>query len=182
MRLDALIHIGRTAAALAESRRIIVFGSSSLLPTFPELGDDHGGALSKTFDADLIIEPWSEEIGVLLDNTLGEDEPFHAQFGYHADIIRPMATEQFPAGWEDRLVPLPGVPGVFCLDPHDMAAAKCQAGRPKDVELLAHLLSTGRLDASVAEARLRAVAMREAMIVKSHRVLDEAVELARHSG
>ncbi len=178
MRLDTLKHLARTACSIADESKVIVFGSASLLPTFPELGDDHGGPLAKTNDADFIVEPWDEEVGVVLDGTLGEGEPFHNHFGYYADIIRPIAFEQFPKGWEDRLVPLPGVERVFCLDPHDMAAAKCQAGRPKDVELLAFLIATGKLDPAEVKERLYLVPMREAMIVRSHNILKEAVARA----
>jgi len=178
MRLDALKHLVRAAEGLVEPERLVVFGSASLLASYPELGDDHGGPLSKTFDADFVLEPWSEESGQLLHEVLGEDESFHIRYGYYADIIRPFAFEQFPKGWEARLIPLPGVERALCLEPHDMAAAKCQAGRPKDVELLALLFSTGRLDPELVKERLYDVPMREAMIVKSHRTLDEAIRRA----
>ncbi|BCU78261.1 DUF6036 family nucleotidyltransferase [Luteolibacter sp. LG18] len=180
MRLDSLTHLAKTALALMETGKVIVFGSASLLPSFPELGDDHGGPLERTHDADFIVEPWAEDIGVLLDNVLGNEEPFHAHFGYYADIIRPIVTEQFPKGWEERLIPLQGVERAWCLEPHDMAAAKCQAGRPKDIELLAYLFSSDRLDPAVVKTRLMEVAMREALIVQSHRTLREA--LARANG
>jgi hypothetical protein len=178
MRLDSLKHLVRVAESLAEPERIVVLGSASLLAKFPELGDDHGGPLAKTFDADFIPEPWVEENGRLLHDTLAEDEPFHLRFGYYADILRPNITELFPKGWEERLVPLSGFERVFCLETHDMAAAKCQAGRPKDIELLALLISTGRLDPKLVTERLFEVAMREAMIVTSHRCLADAVALA----
>ncbi len=178
MCLDSLKHLVRVAESLVEPERIVVFGSASLLPTFPELGDDHAGPLSKTFDADFIPEPWNEETGQLLHDTLGRNEPFHIRFGYYADIVRPIATEMFPQGWEERLVPLPGTEKAFCLEPHDMAAAKCQAGRPKDIELLALLISTNRLDSALVTKRLFDVPMREALIVTSHRALDAAVARA----
>jgi hypothetical protein len=181
MRLDSLKHLARAAWGLVEAERIVVFGSASLLATYPELGDDHGGPLAKTFDADFVPEPWSEESGQLLHETLGEEEAFHIRYGYYADIIRPFAFEQFPKGWEDRLVPVPDVERAFCLEPHDMAAAKCQAGRPKDVELLALLFSTGRLDPTLVKERLYDVSMREAMIVTSHRTLDQAINEASRS-
>ena len=127
MRLDTLKHLGRAVAGMSEADRVIVFGSASLLATFPELGDDYDGPLTKTFDADFIPEPFVEEMGQLLDATFGRDRRFHSHFGYYADIVRPFAFEEFPEGWENRLLPLPGVERVFCLDPHDMAAAKCQA-------------------------------------------------------
>ncbi|WP_367874055.1 DUF6036 family nucleotidyltransferase [Luteolibacter sp. Populi] len=175
MRLDSLKHLARVVAATSEAERVIVFGSASLLPTFPDLGDDFGGPLTKTFDADFIPTPFEEEMGQLLDATFGKDHRFHVHFGYYADIVRPFAFEDFPKGWEERLVPLPDVERVFCLEPHDMAAAKCQAGRLKDIELLALLFSTGRLDPAEVKERLYLVPMREAMIVRSHNILKEAV-------
>lgn len=182
MRLDSLKHLARVASSLAETERLVVFGSASLLATFPDLGDDYGGPLSKTFDADFVPEPWDDEMGHLLHEVLGKNEDFHIHFGYYADIIRPVVFEQFPKGWEDRLVPVPGVERALCLDPHDMAAAKCQAGRPKDIELLALLFATGRLTQGLVRERLREVPMREAAIVTSHRVLDEAIRRAGDPG
>lgn len=178
MRLDTLKHLARAVSGTSEAERVVVFGSASLLMRFPELGDDHGGPLRNTFDADFIPTPFDEEMGQLLHLTFGKGRPFHVHFGYYADIIRPLAFEEFPKGWDERLVPLSGVERVFCLEPHDMAAAKCQAGRPKDIELLALLIATGRLDPAEITERLYLVPMREAMIVKSHNVLKEAVARA----
>jgi hypothetical protein len=118
----------------------------------------------------------------LLHDILSEDESFHLRFGYYADVLRPLISDLFPKGWEERLVSLPGMERVFCLEAHDMAAAKCQAGRPKDIELLALLISTGRLDPKLVTERLFQVAMREAMIVKSHQCLADAVALAAQDG
>jgi hypothetical protein len=182
MRLDSLKHLARAASSLAEPERLVVFGSASLLATFPELGDDHGGPLAKTFDADFVPEPWDDERAHLLHVTLGKNEEFHIHFGYYADIIKPVVFEQFPKGWEERLIPVPGVEHALCLDPHDMAAAKCQAGRPKDIELLVLLLTTGRLKPDLVRERLREVPMREATIVTSHRVLDEVILRAGGAG
>jgi len=178
MRLDTLKHLARVVLNTAEAEKVVVFGSASLLPLFPELGDDHGGPLSRTFDADMIPLPFSEDVGMMLHKTFGESRAFHLHFGYYADIVRPEISDMFPKGWEERLIPVPDVDGAFCIEPHDMAAAKCQAGRPKDVELLALLISTWRIDPKLVTERLFAVAMREAMIVKSHRCLADAVELA----
>jgi len=148
---------------------------------FPDLGDDHGGPLAKTFDADMVPLPFEEEVGIMLHKMFGEDRAFHDHFGYYADIVRPFAFDQFPKGWDERLLPVPDVERAFCLEPHDMAAAKCQAGRPKDIELLAFLFSTGRLDPKLVKERLYDVPMREAMIVTSHRTLDQAMKEASRS-
>jgi len=39
MRLDSLKHIARAVAAMLDGDRLVVFGSASLLASFPELGD-----------------------------------------------------------------------------------------------------------------------------------------------
>jgi hypothetical protein len=44
------------------------------------------------------------------------------------------------------------------------------------------LISTGRLDSAIVKERLYEVAMREAMIVRSHNTLQEAVDLASQKG
>jgi len=178
MRLDTLKHLAAAVAGVSEAEKVIIFGSASLLSSFPDLGDDYGGPLARTFDADMIPLPFAEEMGNLLHLTFGESRAFHHHFGYYADIVRPLIFELFPKGWEDRLIPLHGVERVFCLEPHDVAAAKCQAGRPKDVDLLALLIASGRLIPSLVTERLFGVPMREAMIVRSHQILKEAVDKA----
>ena len=178
MRLDTLKHLARVVLDTSEAEKIVIFGSASLLPPFPELGDDHGGPLAKTFDADMVPLPFEEDVGIMLHKMFGQDRAFHDHFGYYADIVRPFAFEQFPRGWEERLIPVPGIERAFCLEPHDMAAAKCQAGRLKDIELLAFLFSTGRLEPKLVKERLYDVPMRETMIVISHRTLNEAIQRA----
>ena len=68
-------------------------------------------------------------------NAIGQDSPFHEQFGYYADPVEE-GTATLPAGWKGRLIDLApgdtdGVRGL-CLDPHDLAIAKYVAGREKD--------------------------------------------------
>ena len=66
-------------------------------------------------------------------------------------------------GRKDRVEP------VFCLEPHDLAAAKLQAGRPKDISLLRALLETHRLNAALVRERLRLLRLDEAAMVAIHR-------------
>lgn len=75
-------------------------------------------------DADFVLDPFDETTGKTVGDAIGAEADFASQFGYYADIVRPIGCENFPPGWEDRLIPLEGVPNVFCLEPHDMAAAK----------------------------------------------------------
>ena len=112
----------------------------------------------------------------MLHDALGADEEFHVRFGYYADILRPMAVEDFTPGWEERLVPLPGFDGsVFCLDPYDMAVCKLRAGRPKDTALLVHLLKAGLMNRADLKARLDATPLRGAMVVTAYRCFHEVV-------
>ena len=71
MRLDTLKHLARVVLSAAEPEKVVVFGSASLLPLFPDLGDDHGGPLSRTFDADMIPLPFAEDRGMMLLKTFG---------------------------------------------------------------------------------------------------------------
>jgi len=178
MRLGALKHMADVVRAMVRPGRIVVIGSSSLFASFPEI-DVEDGPLAKTNDADLIVLPFDEQVGTMLHDTLGVDEEFHQRNGYYADILRPIGMEELTPGWEERLVPLPGMEDlVFCLHPKDMAVCKLRAGRPKDVALLAVLIRKGLLDAADLRTHLRETPMREAVILRSHRRLDQVREEA----
>jgi len=56
MELQALIHLISAVQERAEGRRILLFGSSSLLASFPE-ADPIGIGVAVTIDADFFIEP-----------------------------------------------------------------------------------------------------------------------------
>jgi hypothetical protein len=96
MRLDSLKHLVRAVAAMLDGDRLVVFGSASLLASFPELGDLEGSPLLQTYDADVIPYPFEEEVGMMLDESFGEDRVFNQPLGYHADIVRPKVTETIP--------------------------------------------------------------------------------------
>jgi len=178
MRLDSLKHIALAVRAMLDGDRLIVFGSASLLAKFPELGEVDGSPLLRTYDADIIPYPFEEEVGMMLDESFGEERVFHQRFGYYADIVRPRVTETFPKNWESRLISLDGVDSVFCLDPHDMAAAKCLVGRDKDRNQLIYLLNEGYLDPLILKSRVEELELVPKMIIKVHRVLDELLEVA----
>ena len=167
MRLDSLIHITKAVTAMLEGERLIVFGSASLLASFPELGEMVGSPLLTTYDADIIPYPFEEEVGMLLDEAFGEDRKFHQRYGYHADIVRPKVTETFPVEWENRLVPLAGLESVFCLDPYDMAAAKCLIGRNKDRNQLNFLIEKNYLDTDLLKRRVAEINISSALVEKA---------------
>jgi len=178
MRLGALKHMAEVVRAMARPGRIVVIGSSSLFASFPEI-DIEDGPLANTNDADFVLLPFDEQVGTMLHDSLGADEEFHQRHGYYADILRPIGLEDLTPGWEERLVPLPGMEDlVFCLHPMDMAVCKLRAGRPKDVTLLATLVRKGLLDGMQLREHLTNTPMREAVIVKSHQCLDKVREQA----
>jgi hypothetical protein len=151
MRLQSLNHLIEVVRAVALPTRVLLLGSSSLLPEHPELGEP-GRVLEVTTDADFLLEPSSEALAESLQVAAGRESAFMAQFGYYADILRPAIVETLPAGWETRLRPVPGYPNVFALDAYDLALVKLIIGRQKDLDLLRGLLRFGVLEAE----RLRA--------------------------
>lgn len=175
MRVEALKHMAAVALAITRGGRIIVFGSSSLLGTVPD-ADQRFELVRRSLDADFILDPFDDLVARVAQDALGADTEFERQFGYHADIVRPMVFENFPSGWEDRLKPLDGCAGVFCLEPHDMAVAKLFAGRTKDITLLAELIRENLLDVDLLSKRLLDMPMTEAWIVRTNLKLCEAAE------
>lgn len=167
MHVGGLKRLLAVARGFAPGRKLVILGSASLLPKHPELGDP-GQPLATSLDADFVIQGIEDELAVALIDAVGVRSTFSRFTGFHADILRPDITELFPPGWEERLEPMPGFEGVFCLDPGDLAVAKLHAGRPKDIDLLAHLLREGILDASTVRARLDATPLREKDVVKLH--------------
>ena len=88
----------------------------------------------RSAEVDLIAKDRSARTEWL--NAIGQDSPFHEQFGYYADPVDE-GTATLPAGWKGRLINLPagdteGVRGL-CLEPHDLAIAKYVARREKDL-------------------------------------------------
>ena len=76
----------------------------------------------------------------------------------------PKITETFPRGWDERLLALEGVPGAYCLEPHDMAAAKCLVGRDKDRDQLRYLIVAGFLQEETILSRVKTVPIPEKVI------------------
>ena len=81
--------------------------------------------------------------GGQLPRRIGQRSKFFNQHGYYLDCVDPgLAT--LPDGWTERLIPFrtPRTGGVtaWCLDPHDLFAAKLAAWRVKDQLFLAAML------------------------------------------
>jgi len=181
MRLQALKHLASAITALAPGMKLIVFGSTSALGTYPDLCETTD-VYEVTQDADFVFEPWDEKLGLVLRESLGKESLFFDHYEYYADINRPVIFDNFPPDFRDRLVPLEGCSNVWALDPHDMAVAKLWAGRPKDLKLLSILLATDRLDEAKVRRLLWSVEMEEKWIVKTNRFFDEVVVAAQALG
>lgn len=151
-----------------KSDRIIILGSSSLLATFPELGEQ-GSPLETTYDVDCLLEPINRDLALRLAAEFGINAGFHAKHGYHADILHPTIVESLPPGWEARLVAVDGFDNVFALDPYDLAAVKVVVGREKDLALVRGLLGLGKITADGLRERLHAMLLGEKEIFRAGR-------------
>lgn len=156
MKKHQLDHLLRAAGRITGEKQFIIIGSQSLHGKHPDLPDE----LVASAEADLIAKGDVQRTAWL--NAIGQDSPFHVEFGYYADPVEE-GTATLPAGWKGRLVNLPagdtdGVRGL-CLDPHDLAIAKYVARREKDLVFNRELARRGivfqdRLLARLAKTRL----------------------------
>jgi hypothetical protein len=125
-----LEHIIGAAAAISDDTEIVVFGSQAILGSIPDapadlLFSNEAGVFPKNHP-----ERWE-----LIDGAMGELSAFHDTFGYYAQGIE-VGTALLPVAWATRLVPVctaatRGATG-YCLELHDLLAAKYLANREKD--------------------------------------------------
>jgi hypothetical protein len=130
MKKQQLDHVLRAAGRITGQKQFVIVGSQSLHGKHPDLADD----IVRSAEVDLVAKGDVRKTEWL--NAIGQDSPFHEQFGYYADPVDE-TTSVLPKGWKSRLVNLPvgdtgGVTGL-CLDPHDLAIAKYAARREKDL-------------------------------------------------
>jgi hypothetical protein len=149
MKKHQVDHILRTAGRITGKKRFVIIGSQSLHGRYPDLADE----ILSSAEVDLLAMR-SDRAEWL--NVIGQDSPFHQEFGYYADPVEE-GTAILPSGWKNRLVNLPpgdteGVRGL-CLEPHDLAISKYVAGRDKDRRFNRALVERG----IVERARLLAL-------------------------
>lgn len=181
MDFQTLIHLATEVTSRAPEATVVVFGSSSAFASYPSLAEDVV-QYQNTQDADFVPQPMTEALYRSLHEAMGKESAFHQAHSYYADINGPRAFECFPAGFRDRLVPLPGVANVFALEPNDMAVAKVIAGRPKDIQMLSVLLAKGYLDEATNRRQLWFMEMDDKLIVRCDQVLKAIVAAARELG
>jgi hypothetical protein len=147
MKKQQVDHILRAAGRLTGERQFVIIGSQSLHGKYPDIADD----IVRSVEVDLIAKQNPSRTEWL--NVIGQDSPFHQNFGYYADPVDE-TTAILPKGWKGRLVTLApgdteGVSGL-CLDPHDLVIAKYVAGREKDLAFNREIVARG----IVAQERL----------------------------
>src|SRR5450432_4079764 len=145
MKKQQLDHVLRAAGRITGEKQFVIIGSQSLHGSYPDLADD----IVRSAEVDLIVKREPRRTEWL--NVIGQDSPFHEQFGYYADPVDEN-TAVLPKGWKGRLVNLPpgdteGVRGL-CLEPHDLAIAKYVAGREKDTVFTCALAARGMVEKS----------------------------------
>jgi Nucleotidyltransferase of unknown function (DUF6036) len=122
-----LEHVIRAAAAVSDDREIVVIGSQAVLGQFPDAPPE----MLMSMEVDVFPRHHPERAG-LIEGSIGELSPFHETFGYYAEGVSPH-TAKLPAGWEERLVPVPvGDVRGLCLEINDLVLSKWAAGREKD--------------------------------------------------
>jgi len=168
-----LEHVLRAASTIVAERDFLVVGSAAVLGTF----DDDQLPFEATRSDEADLAPYNDPDGeksLLVEGSLGQGSQFHATFGYYADGVD-FRTAMAPTGWQERLVSF-ATPGCgegrgWCLERHDLAAAKLAAGRQKDYEFVEALLGVGLLDLATIAARLE--------LLPRHRVLPGFLAKAR---
>jgi hypothetical protein len=174
MLFQSLEHLAKAALVLSQSEKIFVLGSSSILASFPELGE--AGLLDNTFDAGFLLAPVSKGIFDLLKESIGEGSLFEKEKGYYADILHPSIVETLPPGWEERLVAVAGFGNVFALEPMDLAVVKVVVGREKDLALVRRLLELGKIGVAELKERWGTMALGEREMFRSRRNLEKVTE------
>ncbi len=165
-----------------DEKVVLVLGSQSILGSV----ENASGKLLLSMEAD-VFPLRAPEKTELVNGSIGEISQFHETFGYYAHGILPDSCP-LPNGWEKRLSLINnantnGISGL-CLSAADLACSKLAAGRPKDLDYVTEMLSTGivktfdlgKLITELPRAEHRLSAQRSLQIVE-HRV--QFLEIAR---
>ena len=139
MKKHHLDHVLRAAGRITGEKQFVIIGSQSLHGKYPDLVDE----IVSSAEVDLLAKG---DVATEWLNAIGQDSPFHEEFGYYADPVDE-GTAILSAGWRARLVNLPpgdteGVKGL-CLEPHDLVLSKYVARREKDLVFNRGLVTRG---------------------------------------
>ena len=194
MNLESLGAIIRAIRDIEPSRRIIVFGSSSFLASFPNDSPSSLG-VEVTIDADIFLDPDDEDVRTTLLRKLGQGRQYHLENGFYCDFVDARADGWFPRGWKRRLIPFNGFHQVFAMRASDVAAAKLAATAHsrvdvrmarrehdrgmKDIETVVALLSAGHLNDFEITESIRSIEMEPAYISELAVIFEDVQRLVR---
>jgi hypothetical protein len=159
MKRSEFEHAVRAAASVLGVSEVLVIGSQAL---HASLTGNLPPEAARSVEADIAAMKGDRDGAKadLIDGSIGEASMFHATFGYYAQGVVE-TTAILPAGWRKRLVRFetPGTRGVvaWCLEPHDLWVSKAIAGRPKDNEFCAALVTRELVKPRVLRQRLAKV-------------------------
>jgi len=156
MRYDQLEHAIRAACDIAGDTELLIFGSQSILATFPEAPE----ALRASIEVDVQSKN-RPEMTDFIDGALGQDSMFHATHGFYVHGVS-IEIATLPDGWLERTVAVSHPVGTRggtgqCLEAHDLAASKLVAYREKDRVFVTTLLIEGLIDGQILLARIHAL-------------------------
>jgi hypothetical protein len=165
MRRDQLEHAIRAACQIIDAPEVIVVGSQAILGTFRE--EDLPPEATMSLEVDILpIADDNDEVirlGDMLEGQAGELSMFETTHGFSIDGID-LSTSALPKGWRERLIrvqnantaPPSGEPQFtgWCLEKHDLCAAKLCAFREKDRNFVSALIRAELVDPSVLTDRL----------------------------
>lgn len=188
MNLPVLSEMIGAIRQIEPSRRIVLFGSSSILASFPNETPETLG-VEVTIDADVFLDPDDEQAREALLRIMGKGREYHLENGFYCDFVDARADEWFPLGWKQRVVPFQGHANVYAMHPVDSSAAKLVAtahsrvdkrmGRrlhdrgSKDIDTVVALVSFGHVDLSPIIARMDKIELPPAYLAELGSVVAE---------
>lgn len=159
MKRDDLIRAIDAACLIIQQDKVIIIGSQSILGSYTE--DQLPPRVTQSTEVDIrpLTDDESESLADKLDAAAGEMSDFHTKHDFYIQGVG-KKTATLPQGWEDRLIPVRGEYHNhvgYCLDPHDLCAAKLIANRDKDREFVIALINSGHINPVTISERLRRV-------------------------
>lgn len=135
MTLEQFDHVCRSAAAVADMKRVFTFGDSAIIPWLAQSGRSIS-LPDFTPSREVDISVGEENLDALIDGSIGELSAFDETFSVYAHGVS-LEAFQAPVNWQQRAgsrtEPVSGVE-IIVPHPHDLIISKLAAGRPKDFD------------------------------------------------
>ena len=175
MRYDQLEHAIRAACDVAGDTELVIFGSQSILASFPDAPE----ALRASVEVDVQAKN-RPEMTDAIDGALGEGSMFHSTHGFYVHGVS-IEAATLPDGWLERTVAVSHPIGTrggtgLCLEAHDLAASKLVAYREKDRTFVTILLGEGLIDGQTLRDRIRVLPVTDEVRDRLTRWVEATVE------